>query len=407
MNTTADALVNLDIARRAKALQVWVEDCKTRMEARWPEIDFDSNQWPLKTLYKTKILNVSFAPSLNDFHGKDPAYGLTLKCLMAEIALKGDVKDPFGQLPGWRLLSRIDVPLHQLRRSDLRELEKSLTKEAQDLPKTAGGLYRNLLVLRAHIDLTGYKGVTDRLAWNLVPQTKSQLLALGRKSQSQSKAMKALVLDRQIEALSDAQTAMLRGDERLSAYDRVALAVVGLNMCCPNRVNEPLCMAIDDRFTLEDYLTREAEHGASIDSQTLERSHQMLLIKGSKGAAWGAKPVLNFMMAFADLCIEVIKQHGERSRMLISWYEKHPEILYLPANLEHLRGTAIDRISLWQITNMKTQVPNNELAASMKPIWKELHEKGFIQEKINPRTHTRNGKINPKKNNTNRGMVRS
>ncbi|MYZ51224.1 hypothetical protein [Malikia spinosa] len=397
MNTRADALVDLDVARRAKALQVWVEDCKTRMKAHWPEIDFNSNEWPLNTLYKTNLLDVNFAPSFEDFHGKDPAYGITLKCIMAEIALKGGIKDPYGKIPGWRLLSRIDVPLFQLRRAHLTELEKAVVKQALDSPKSASRLYAQLSVLRAHIDLIGAHGVTDRLAWNLAPQTKAQLRGFSKIVNKEFKDKKAPILDRQIEALSDAQTAMFRGDDRLSAYDRVALAVMGLHMCCPNRVNEPLCMATDDRFILEDYQMREPESGELIESQTLERLHQMLLVKGSKGAAWGAKPILNFMMAFSDLCIDVIKQHGDRSRILVTWYEKHPNILYLPAMLEHLRDTEISRATLWQIMNMKSHAPNKGQENSVIYIWKELQKKGFIQKRANPKTHKNNGSRNTRK----------
>jgi hypothetical protein len=394
MNAREDALVDLDLVRRAKALQAWVEDCRTRMKARWPEIDFDSNHWSLKTRYKTTLQDVSFASALADFEGKDPAYGLTLKCLMAEIAIKGDVKDPDGQMPGWRLLSRIEAPLHQLRRVHLTELEDALTKQAKDSPRKANRTYRDLLILRVHIDRIGAAGVTDRLAWSLSPLSKYQLLALRNSASKQFKVKKASILDRQIEALSDAQTAMFRGDDRLSAFDRVVLAVIGLNMCCPNRVNETLCMAADDRFTLEDYLMRTVKPGVNIDSQTLERVHQMLLVKGSKGAAWGAKPILNFMIAFSDLCIDVIKQHGEGSRMLVNWYQKHPDILYLPAELEHLRGTEINMVTLRNIMNFGSHDPRAGKARHVVPIWEKLRQKGLIRETANPRTHRSDGTKN-------------
>ena len=127
-----------------------------------------------------------------------------------------------------------------------------------------------------------------------------------------------------------------------------------------------------------------------------KRRERHLEIIRSKGATWRAKPVLNFMMAFSNLCIDVIKQHGERSRMLVSWYEKHPDTLYLPAKIEHLRGTEIDRASLWQITQMKSQEPSKVQITNVNSIWKELHQKGFIQERTNPRTRrhneTRNGR---------------
>lgn len=394
MNKEGDALDDLQIARRAKALEAWVSGCRTRMHERWPAIDFDSNHWPLKSRYKTRLQDVYFAPALADFEGKDPAYGLTLKCLMAEVAFKGDIKDPEGQIPGWRLLSRVEAPLHQLRRAHLTELEDALVEQATCFPRTADRSYRNLVNLRVHIDLISAADITDRLAWSPSPQSKSQLRAISKIVRKQFKAKKAVILDRQIEALSEAQTAMFRGDDRLSAFDRVSLAVMGLNMCCPNRVNEPLCMAADDRFTLEDYLVRGAKPGVNVDSQTLERVHQMLLVKGSKGAAWGAKPILNFMIAFSDLCIDVIKQHGEVSRMLVNWYEKNPDILYLPAELEHLRGTDIDMLALWKIMHLEIQEVSAAKVANVKQIWNELLRKGFVRKTANPRTHRYDGTKN-------------
>lgn len=394
MNVREAAQINLDIARRAKALQSWVEDCRNRMKGRWPEIDFDSSDWPLKSRYKTRLNDVHFAATLAAFEGKDPAYGLTLKCLMAEIALQGDIKDPNGQIPGWRHLSNVDVPLHQLRRVHLTELEDVLVQQASDTPSNASGLYGDLLTLRKHIDRIGAAGVTDCLAWNLAPQSRSHLLELAQRGRNLFRAKKAAILDRQIEALSDAQSAMFRGDSRLSAFDRVTLAVMGLNMCCPNRVNEPLCMAADDRFTLEDFQMRKGEPEVEIDAQAVERVHQMLLMKGSKGSAWGPKPILNFMIAFADLCFEVIRQHGERSRVLVTWYEAHPDILYLPAYLEHLRGSDIDMVALWKIMNHKSEMTNSGAVGNLKLIWGELRRKGYIRKSPNSKAINCNGAKN-------------
>jgi hypothetical protein len=187
---------------------------------------------------------------------------------------------------------------------------------------------------------------------------------------------------------------MFRGDGRLSAYDRVTLAVMGLNMCCPSRVNEPLCMAVDDRFTIEDYIAPEIESNLASDDVPLSRVHQMLLVKGSKGSEWGAKPILNFMISFADLCIEIIKEHGARSRMLTSWYEEHPNTLFLPAALERFRGKPIDRISLFEIMQLEKRQPGVNKGDNSNKIWKELHNAGLIQHVPNPKTHCSNGKVN-------------
>lgn len=387
-----EGTLDLEIARRATQLQTWVDDCKKRMYELWPEINFDSTHWPLHSLYQTKLLDVSLASALADFEGKDPAYGQALRCLLAEIAFAGKLKISHAPMLGWRLLSRIDVPLHQLRRSDLLVLEKALVTEAQSSIQKASTHYRDVLSLRAQIDQVGIKGATERLAWTPSPETKTELLALQGKSSTEFRASKAAILDRQIEALSDAHTAMFQDDARLSAYDRVALALMGLNMCCPNRINEPLCMSLDDRFTLEDYQTREAGSNAGIDDPPLARVHQMLLVKGSKGASWGAKPILNFMISFADLCFQVIKKHGERSRRLVTWYEEHPDTLYLPSELEHLRGAAIDRRSLWQIMNLQSREPTRSEITVVGNLWPELRSRGFVKSIDKPKTLSGNSR---------------
>lgn len=397
MNAKQNKIIELNEARRSAALDAWVEECSARMHACWREISFDSNHWPLKSEYGTTLADVNFEPAVADFQGKDPAYLLTLKCLMAEIAFGGKVQVAWPAMNAWRLLSQLDVALYKLRRLDLLGLERKVVALAEASPRAAGRLYSNLVYLRAHVELVGAKEAVEPLAWSPAPQTKTQLRKLVTRSGNEFKATKASILDRQIEALSDAQTAMFRGDARLSSYDRVTLALLGLNMCCPNRINEPLCMALDDRFTLEDYLTRTTESGSGIYDPPLARVHQMLLVKGSKGAAWGAKPILNFMIAFSDLCIEVIKQHGERSRMLVTWYEGHTETLFLPNDLEHLRGTDIDRSSLWQIMNLQSRQPSNAETSSVNGIWRELHSKHLIRLIDNPKAFLSDGRINTRR----------
>ena len=112
-------------------------------------------------------------------------------------------------------------------------------------------------------------------------------------------------------------------------------------------------MAVDDIFTVEDYAKRPDGR----DDDALHRVHQLLLQKGSKGADWGAKPVLNFMIELLGLCMRVLKEGGKRSRMLATWYEEHPTKLYLPPALEDFRGEMIDRSALWQIINLTDSRP--------------------------------------------------
>lgn len=397
MKAIGAQIADIDSARRSTALLGWVEDCTSRMEARWPTIAFSSNYWPLSSTHKARLLDINFEPAIADFGGKDSSYVLALKCLMAEIALKGDIKDPFGQLPGWRLLADLDVPLAEIRHHHLTKLEEDLVRHAQSSPSSAGTLHRDLLILRTHLDVVAAKGVADRFVWSISPDTRRRLVGLRKSWAARFKSAKASILDRQIEALSDAHNALFRGDERLSAYDKVALAVMGISMCCPSRVNEPLCMSVNDRFTLEDYLTANDAPTSPIADVPLTRVHQMLLVKGSKGAEWGAKPILNFMIDFANLCIEVIVRHGERSRMLVAWYETHPDKLFLPSELESLRGTQISQAKLSQILRLESGQASPGGHAITKRVWEELRADGQIKEIPNPKTHTKTGRENPQK----------
>lgn len=397
MSATEEDPVDLESARRVKALDKWVVDCRAKMKSKWPAVDFNADRWPLQDHYKTKINNITFANTFAFFKGKDHSYKLAIKCLMAEIALEGEVKSANAKVVCWRLLSILEVSLHQICRSKLFSIEQVQVEKAKANCSKAPAILMSLMALVSLIRRLGEVGVIDRLAWSLSPQTKYQLLSIQKSNNIQFKTNKAGILERQIEALSDAQAAMLRGDERLSAYDRVALAVMGINMCCPNRINEPLCMEVGDHFTLEDYCTPADDRNIGDAAPVLVRVHQMLLLKGSKGAEWGGKPILNFMIAFADLCISIIKQHGERSRMLVSWYEMNPDVLYLPPCLEYLRGTYVDVVSLWKICNLVDSEPPARNEKSVKGIWQELKLNGFVQKIANPKVYRSNGTLNSKK----------
>lgn len=59
-------------------------------------------------------------------------------------------------------------------------------------------------------------------------------------------------------------------------------------------------------------------------------AHQLLLMKGSKGAEWSPKPILNFMIELIEKCWQIRLDGGKRSRTLVTWYEQNPNQLYPP-----------------------------------------------------------------------------
>jgi hypothetical protein len=381
------SIIGLEIARRLTALQKWASDRERDMVRRWPQVEFGADKWPLQTLYATKMSDISFVPTGEDFKNSDSAYMLAARCIAAEAALAGATKSVEGQLAGWRLLHQLDVPLAEITAKHLNDLEASLYSACK--PTLARQLSQKFEALSSQLEQLGQKGVIDRLLWSVSQQTRAGLRKLRTGRQNAVKAAKASNLDSKIEALSDATACMLKNDSRLKADDRAALAAVNILMCAPSRINEPLCLGVEDRYTLEDYVSR-AEHKAKDE---LHRVHQLLLIKGSKGADWSPKPILNFMIELAGRCWQVLMDLGKRSRELVLWYEANPDKLYLPVGLEHLRGKQIFKSELWQIVNLTTAAPPTNGVGTQKQ-WQELIALKVVKAVDNPRLLRSDGQRN-------------
>ncbi|HEX6880247.1 MAG TPA: hypothetical protein VF135_07775, partial [Terriglobales bacterium] len=378
-------LVELDRARRAAALRDWVAKCRDDMGKphRYPAIEFDANVWPIRTKYKTRLPDINLAPTMQAFESRHESYTQAVRCLTTEWILASGAAQIRPRLHALRLLGRSGpLNLIDLQRSHLQELEQAVLEDSARNPSSAERHYNMLICLTRIVDRLSRVGVIEPSSWSLAHSTSKAMRALSVQRRSDFKQEKASVLDRQIEALSDAMSCMLRGDPRLSAYDHAALAVMGVLMCAPSRVNEPLCMAVDDVFAIEDY-TKRAEGLEGSDE--LLRAHMLLLQKGSKGADWGAKPALNFMLGLLTRCIEILKEGGKRSRMLAEWYEQNPKRLYLPPEIEHFRGQMIDMAVLWQIVHLSEKLPTSAERTSLRPIWSEVKEAGFVRTIPNPR----------------------
>jgi hypothetical protein len=205
---------------------------------------------------------------------------------------------------------------------------------------------------------------------------------LGAIQKLQAKAFrkgKVVELEPGIAALSDAITAMADGDPRLSNIQQAVLCVMGLEMCAPSRVNEVMSMSMQDRLRVVDAYDKEPGEGGTMtvtEAKTLHRGHagikdasvpnaldtgaNTLLMKGSKGAAWGPKPVLDFMLVMFNWCFDRLIQMGSRSRILLQHYEKHPTTLYLPPELAHLRGKPLSFIHIGRIMLLDADMGDDE-----------------------------------------------
>ena len=388
-------MIDLELARRVETLQALGGTCRQEMHLRWPDVDFDGESWAIKTLYGANMLDVWFSMAIKDFTDKDPSYILALRCLNARKAFEGKTKTWRLMHDAWRLLNNQTVSLAALRRHHMHELEGSLVKTAT--PLSAHPISSALSMLGSMLDELAHLEVISHLAWGPSAATKATLRNLKSHGRMATKDKKQIdVLDRQIEGLSDATKAMLLNDERLSAMDRSAIAVANILMCAPSRINEPLCMRITDRHTIEDY----AKRPSTDDGGKLFQAHQLLLMKGSKGAAWSSKPVLNFMLGLSEICWNNILQLGQRSRTLLKHYERTPDTLYLPPELEHLRSEPVSKRALWQIVNLSDQVPSSrEVTSILTGVWATFinRQEGKPSALImvdNPLTHRSDGQRN-------------
>lgn len=352
--------IALDPILQRAVLDTWLANCKRRMGLRFPKIDFFADDWPIRRLYQTEQRDWYFTAPMADFCEKDISYCDVLRCLVAEMVIAGKPKLLSDPAKAYRQLAT-DSPhrLFDLKLGDLRRLEERLLAHAKANPQAADLMKSNLAFLSKLLHQLSRNGVLPVLGWYAGASTKAELTKISTAHRARRNEGKGDRLDRSMEAFNEAFNRMVDGAPELSARDRVALSAGVILQCAPSRINEPLCMSIDDYVTVEDYAQRALDK-----EDEAHRAHQMLIItmKGSKGAQWSPKPVLSFMIDAFHYAIETIKSHGKRTRMLVEWYQQHPDTLYLPPELQHLRGQAISRRDLGRIirldANLSDDVPN-------------------------------------------------
>ncbi|BDC86962.1 hypothetical protein NUITMVA2_23190 [Aeromonas caviae] len=377
--------VDLDRSKCELALKKWQADCRQHMAQRYPTFLFDADHWPLRGITVNDASDFTFTASLVDFSDKHPNFAVALRCYLAETVLGEKVRHLQAHAISCRLLRLAPQDsLFDLDYTALRSIEETELLRARSNPTAAQSILISLCYLSRILDSFAEKGICPHLRYRMKSETRSELLALQYSNQKRSRQAKAIALDRMIEALNEAFNALFANDERLSAGDKVALAMMGLTMCAPSRINEILCLSIDDYVSIDDY----ARRAPNKDVDMVHAVHQMLLIsmKGSKGAQWSAKPVLNFMIDFFHYCQKVILAHSERSRMLVQWYQQHPGRLYLPPELEHLRGT---NLTVRTLSNIMTLSDQCEKLGSAEQLMRVISSRRFKIPNPNPITRNR------------------
>ncbi len=350
-------LIALDPILQRAALDKWLAECKRRMGLRFPKIHFQADAWPIRRLYQTEQADWYFAAPMADFSEKDICYVEVMRCLVSEMVIAGKRKLLPEPVAAYRQLAS-DSPhrLFDLTIGDLRRLEERLLAHSKANPQSANAAHGQLRVLSKIMTQLSRNGVLPALGWSAHALTMAELAKIRTVHEQKTREGRGDRLDRSVEAFNEAFNRMVDGAPELSARDRVALNLGVLLLCAPSRINEPLCMSIDDHVVFEDYAQM-----AVGDEDEVHRAHQMLIVtmKGSKGAQWSPKPVLSFMIDAFHYAMDNIKDLGKRSRMLVEWYQQHPDTLYLPPELEYLRGQPIRRIDLERIIRLNANLPDD------------------------------------------------
>ncbi|MYM26473.1 hypothetical protein GTP46_27985 [Duganella sp. FT135W] len=366
--------IDFDLVLRRQALDNWLAETKKRMTMRFSKIDFEADHWPIRTLYGMKQPDWHFTEPLADFAAKDVSYREALRCLVAEMVIAGN-RNVSGAVNAFRMLA--SAPAHSLfdlTLQDLRKIESDSLDKARANPGFANRGISILTTVATQTTQLGAKGVLARLGFHIRAEVKAELRKIAKNRRADRHAEGGYLLDRKVEAFSDALNALIDNDPRLSVVDRLAIAAHTRALCAPSRINEILCSSIDDHVTVNDYVQKPI---GELDA--VHRAHQMLLVtmKGSKGAEWSAKPVLNFMIDAFHYTTGVVLEHGKRSRMLVEWYQKHPTTLYLPPELEYLRGQNLSRVMLAKIILLTENPPPCAHTSSASRFFSELKTEAF------------------------------
>lgn len=390
--------IDIDLILRCKALDDWLAVCKRKMALHFPKIDFDADHWPIKSFYRTAQMDLYFTEPVNDFAAKDVSYCKALRCLVAEMVMAGKPKDIRQYISSFRRL-KYAVPrrIFDLGLRDLRAIESALLDKGRANPPSASRMSHELAILAKQVARLSALGVLPRLGFFVRADTKAELRKLTVDHRESLRVGKGASLDRKMEAYNEAFNAMIDQVETpasevasvLSPLDCVAICATGLLLCAPSRINEILCMSTDDYVTIQDYSQRTTG-----EQSALNTVHQMLIVtmKGSKGADWGPKPVLSFMMDVFHYCMDIIQQNGARSRMLIEWYQEYPDTLYLPLELEYLRGRDLSRRDLAKVMYLTETPKEGGLEKPVFEVFKTLKDRRF--KAANPVTHNVHGMRN-------------
>lgn len=109
------------------------------------------------------------------------------------------------------------------------------------------------------------------------------------------------------------------------AVDVMVTSAVAIMCSAPERINEVF------RLSLHSEVQQETPTGESVYG---------LRWYPSKGAAPQVKWIVQSMATTVRTAIARVRKMSEPARLLVQWYEENPTRMYLPSELEHLRGAS-------------------------------------------------------------------
>jgi hypothetical protein len=399
----------LDVRRFEKALEAFCSDTRSEFNRRFPGIGYDSDVWDfrgttevggkrvsLQILHDTKMTRICPSLVANDLAGLHASFRQCARAVLAHNAMQNASKLLFDLEHGLRLFKHLQPlpgsgelsrPLWTLSLDDLRGLEGFVVGTVRVQGLSAEAQRTRLHSLYAAVELLQSRDVVTRMNARMSVKAKDELGQLLKQQAEEFKKNKSAELEPSIGALSDAIVAMVDDNPALSMAQKGVLCVMGLEMCAPSRVNEMLTLSTTDRLASVDAYEElpQLEEGCKATSASaaalrlrrdLHRAHAeiasstelLLTMKGSKGAAWGPKPILQFMMDMFNECFDRLTLYGQRSRMLVQHYESQPDVLYLPPSLEHLRGKALDRWQLGRVMLLSSEASEYEASIASQHV---------------------------------------
>jgi hypothetical protein len=429
------AAVELDKRRLARALELYISESQSKFERRFPGFQYTAEAWNFKAavgeraeqkglqeIHDTKLTRLCPGVVDRDLKGMHPSFSSAARAVLANRATDNKNKLLVDLEHGLRLLKHLAATpgaqtegISVVTLESLREVEKAVIARVKTEGLSADAQRTRLMNMYAAMEMLQQANVVPRMNARLSADARDDLRRIALKQAAEFRQAKALELDPSVAALSDAITAMADDHPALSITHKAVLSVMGLEMCAPSRINEVMTLSLKDRLTSSMQYEDQPEttdgaqqHSASSAAlklrRDLHRVHEelrnnvdaVLTMKGSKGAAWGPKPILDFMLAMFNECFDRLVMYGERSRMLVLHYESEPNRLFLPASLETLRGSRLHRWHIGRIMLLAADASDSEAAIASQHVVRVLVAQGkafnFIQGDGGSVMETRDGR---------------